>query len=263
MSAPERQYATLLIEREGAVTHVVLNVPERKNAIGPRMVNELLYALADIVDDPEQRVVVMRGAAHTFCAGGDLKQMSSGGGADELPPRGDYADLLLAMGAFDKPILAQVEGYAMGGGLGLVAASHLAIGAASAVLGTPEIKRGLFPMMILAVLRPLVSARELSKMALLGEKLDATTARSYGLLTEVCADDALEGRVAELSERLAKLSPKAMAMGLAAMRETHDMPATEALPELQRRLFALLSTEDAQEGLRAFFEKREFVFIGC
>jgi len=258
----QRRYATILVARDGGVTTIVLNVPERKNAIGPQMVNELLYALDGVAQDAEQRVLVVRGAGGSFCAGGDLKQMSGDSNATELPPRGDYVDLLLAVQRFDKPILAQVEGYAMGGGLGLVAAAHLALGSTTAVLGTPEIRRGLFPMMILSVLRPIVPARKLMQMALLGEKLDAQEALAAGLLTEVVAEVELAPRVAEWANKLAALSPVALRMGLQAMRETRQMPTEEALPDLQQRLFALLGTEDAQEGLRAFFEKREPVFKG-
>jgi len=259
--AKGRAYRTLLVERAGAVTTLVLNVPERKNAIGPRMVNELLYALEDVAEDDAQRVLVLRGADGTFCAGGDLKQMS-GDELEELPPRGDYVDLLLAMRGFDKPLVAQVEGYAMGGGLGLVASCHLAIGGESAILGTPEIRRGLFPMMILSVLRPLMPPRALTKMALLGEKLSAAEAAEVGLLTEVVPDAVLAERVQTIAATLAKLSPVALSMGLAAMLETRGMPMAEALPNLRARLFTLLGTEDAQEGLRAFFEKREPVFKG-
>jgi len=257
----ERTYRTLLVERAGAVTTLVLNVPERKNAIGPRMVNELLYALEDVAKDDAQRVLILRGAGGTFCAGGDLKQLS-GDEVEELPPRGDYVDLLLAMRGFDKPLVAQVEGYAMGGGLGLAASCHLAIGAASAILGTPEIRRGLFPMMILSVLRPLMPPRELTKMALLGEKLSADEAVEVGLLTEAVPDAELADHMQTLTATLAKLSPVALSMGLRAMRETRDLPMEEALPDLRGRLFTLLGTEDAQEGLRAFFEKREPVFSG-
>lgn len=259
-SAPERAYGTIRVTREGPVTGITLSVPERKNAIGPRMVNELLYALDDAALDDTQRVVTLRGAGGTFCAGGDLKQM--GGADDALPPKGDYSDLLLAMLEYPKPLVAVVEGYAMGGGLGLVAACHLALAADGAVLGTPEVRRGLFPMMILSVLRPLVPARRLTKMALLGEKLNAGEALEAGLLSEVVPAAELNTRAEELTSTLAELSPVALSMGLAAMRETRDLPPAEALPDLSRRLFTLLGTEDAQEGLRAFFEKRKPVFKG-
>jgi len=107
-----------------------------------------------------------------------------------------------------------------------------------------------------------VPARDLMKMALLGEKIDASTAHRYGLLTEICPDLELTERVSQLTSRLSTLSPTALRMGLQAMRETRDMTPEQALPDLQRRLFALLGTDDAQEGLRAFFEKREPVFQG-
>ena len=132
MMAP-RAYATLvMVEHEGVAT-VTLNRPERRNALSAAMVNELLYVLGDANTDPETRVVVLRGAGPVFCAGGDFSQLAGGSDQPEgLPLRGDYADLLLALMRSTRPIVARVHGHAMGGGLGLVAASTFAIASTEA-----------------------------------------------------------------------------------------------------------------------------------
>lgn len=251
----DRGYRTIRVTVDGAVATITLNVPERKNPIGPEMVNELLYALDDARDDAGVRVVVLTGAGDAFCAGGDLKQMSSGGPA--LAPKGDYADLLLRFPKLGKPTIARVNGIAMGGGLGLVASADFAIAKESAVFGTPEIKRGLFPMMIMAVLARIVSRRRLLEMMLLGEKFSAKQAAEIELITRAVPDDALDDEVAALAAKLAAQSPTAMRMGLAAYHHQADRALEEALPYLAGQLVAILGTEDAREGLAAFLEKRE------
>ncbi|MBZ0118901.1 MAG: enoyl-CoA hydratase/isomerase family protein, partial [Sandaracinaceae bacterium] len=190
-----RPYEQILVSQDGAVCTITLNRPDRKNPLGPQMVNELLYALDDARDDASVRVIVLTGAGDAFSAGGDLKQMSSGADGPKLEPRGDYSDLLLRFTKLGKPTIARVRGPAMGGGLGLVAACDFAIAAQSAVLGTPEIKRGLFPMMIMAVLCRVVSKRRLLEMMLLGDKLTATQAAGIELVTRAVPDAELDAEV--------------------------------------------------------------------
>lgn len=260
----ERPYAHLALtppDSTGALV-VTLSNPARRNAIGPRMVNELLHVFADAIEDDAVRTVVLTGAGSAFCAGGDFAQMT--GGADDamLPPKGDYADLMLAMDGMPKPIVARVNGHAMGGGLGLVAASHFAIGVTGAKLGTPEIDVGLFPMMIMAVLRRHVPRRRLVQMMLFGEKLSATEAQAVGLLNRVVPEDELDAAVLEVTARVAEKSPITVRLGLEAMAAQDDLALEEALPTLRERLGACLGTDDAREGLMAFLEKRKPVWTG-
>lgn len=253
-----RAYRTLLVQQDGARATITMNKPERKNPLGPEMVNELCWALDDAKDDPSVRVVVLTGAGTAFSAGGDLKQMSGGaeGGPEPLPHRGDYVELLLRFTTLGKPTIARVPGIAMGGGLGLVASCDFAIACESATFGTPEIKRGLFPMMIMAVLRRVVSRRRLMDMMLLGEKLDAREAERIELISRVVPDAELDAAVEALAGKLAAQSPTAMRMGLAAFHAQADRDLASALPFLRDQLVAILGTEDAREGLMAFLEKR-------
>ena len=116
--------------------------------------------------------------------------------------------------------------------------------------------------MITAVLRRVIPPRELMKLMLLGERISAAKAKEIGLLTEVVADEALDARVAEIAGALAKQSPTAMRMGLQAVNAQRNMTAEEALPFLRDQLYALLASEDAKEGLAAFFQKREPKWTG-
>jgi enoyl-CoA hydratase/carnithine racemase len=252
-------YNTIQYATEGPVATVTLNRPERKNAIGPEMVNELLYALDAASRDEGIRVVVLGANGKTFSAGGDLGQMAAGGAGGAggaLPNRGDYADLLLALVKMTKPVVARVQGHAMGGGLGLVAASAMAIASTDAQLGTPEVNVGLFPMMIMAVLARTIPRRALLEMMLLGARIDAAEAERIGLVNRAVAPERLEAEVHRVVGELAQKSPTALARGLAAYGRMGDMALDAALPMLRDELYALLATEDAREGLMAFMEKR-------
>ena len=193
-----RAYAKITTSVTDGVLTITLNVPERRNAIGPQMTNELLWALHDARAASDVRVVVITGAGKAFCAGGDFQQMSGGADAEALPPKGDYADLLLLLARFDKPVIAKVNGHAMGGGLGLVAAATFAVASSDAQLGTPEIQVGLFPMMIMAVLQRIVPRRRLLEMMLFGERLDADQAAAAGIIN----------RAAEVQGHGASYAPK-------------------------------------------------------
>jgi len=258
----ERPYRAILAAQEGAVLRLSLNNPGRKNAIGPVMANDLLWALADAADDASIRSVVLTGAGDAFCAGGDFQQMTSGTDGPTLEPKGDFADLLLAMLRSPKPIVARVNGVAMGGGLGLVAASHFAIAAKGIKLGTPEIDVGLFPMMIMAVLRLHVPRRRLTEMMLLGQKFDADTALALGLVGKVVEPGELDGAVKAITDAIETKSPLAVRLGLEAYAAQEDLDLPAALPLLRERLMGMLGTNDAREGLMAFLERRKPQWTG-
>jgi enoyl-CoA hydratase/carnithine racemase len=261
-TAPTRAWTSLEVTNAGPVRTIALSNPARRNAIGPQMVTELLYALDDAHADASVRVIVLTGAGKAFCAGGDFGSMTSGDAAAAFPPRGDYADLLLALVRAEKPVVARVNGPAMGGGLGLVAASTFAIADEGAKLGTPEVDVGLFPMMIMAVLTRLVPRRALLDMMLLGKKLSAEDARAIGIVNEVAKTGELDEAVARVTTALAQKSPITLALGLRAFAEQDDLDLATALPLLRGKLGECLATDDAREGLTAFLEKRAPVWTG-
>lgn len=249
-------YSTILVTDDGPTRTLTLNNPARKNAIGPVMVNELLWALGDAVENTHLRAIVLTGAGDAFCAGGDFGQMTGAAGTSDLPPKGDYADLLLALVNCTKPVVARVNGHAMGGGLGLVAAAHFAIGARGAKLGTPEINVGLFPMMIMAVLQRVMPRRKLLAMMLLGERMEADEAVHCGLLGKAVDAPDLDPAVRHVTDAIASKSPVAVRLGLQALAAQDDLDLETALPLLRERLAGALATDDAREGLMAFLEKR-------
>jgi enoyl-CoA hydratase/carnithine racemase len=260
--AQRAEYQKLKVQLEGHVATLTLHNPERKNALGPQLINELLWALDDAKEDPEVRALVLTGSGTAFCAGADLTQMSGATSGISLEPRGDFGDLLERFPALGKPVIARVHGPALAGGLGLMASCDFAIAAESAVLGTPEIHRGIFPMQIMAVLAPLVPQRKLMELMLLGEKWSAKEALAAGLLTRVVADDELDQAVTQLASSLAARSPMAMAHGLKAFHQQTIERLEHRLPALRSALMGLLATQDAAEGLAAFMQKREPKWTG-
>jgi enoyl-CoA hydratase/carnithine racemase len=239
----------------GPVMTLTLHYPERRNAIGPQMIGELLHALEAALADAAVRVIVLTGEGKSFCVGGDFGQMTGLSG-DASIKEGDYTDLLQVLWKSSKPVIAKVNGHALGGGLGLVAASTLAIAADTALLGTPEIDVGLFPMMIMAVLSRLVPRRRLVEMMLLGQKLSAAEAKTYGLVNQVVPAEGLDAAVASVADSLASKSQSTMRRGLAALVAQDELALADALPMLKERLADCLATDDAREGLTAFLEKR-------
>jgi enoyl-CoA hydratase/carnithine racemase len=252
----ERPYESILVALESGVLRVTLNRPERRNALGPVMVNELLWVLDDATSDDAVRSVVITGAGKAFCAGGDFSQMG-GGDAPKLPPKGGFDDLLLALWASTKPVVARVNGHAMGGGLGIVAACTFAVASTDAKLGTPEIDVGLFPFMILSVLERVMSRRRLVEMVLSGEKMSAEEAQRVGLVSRTVPPEGLDAAVDTYTNMIGSKSPSTLRLGLAALRDTDDLSLKEKLPVLSGRLSECLATEDAREGLMAFLEKRQ------
>jgi enoyl-CoA hydratase/carnithine racemase len=251
-----RPYKTLLVSVDAGVATVTLNRPERRNALGAQMTNELLYALEDAAAADAVRCTVLTGAGSAFCAGADLRELSGDTDALELPPKGGFDDLLRVMMRTTKPIVARVNGHALGGGLGLVAASTLAVASTEAKLGAPEVRIGLFPFMIYAALERVMPRRQLIELLLCGKRLSAEEAVAAGLLNGAVAPPELDAAVKALTDSVSAASPSAVKLGLSAMIEVEGLSLEDRLPILNRRLLECLSTDDAREGLAAFLEKR-------
>jgi enoyl-CoA hydratase/carnithine racemase len=251
-----REYAKIKVSRSEGVETITLAYPERRNAIGPRMSNELLWALEDARAAADVRCIVLAGEGNVFCAGGDFAEMAAGPAPSALAHKGDFADLLVALANSDKPVVARVHGHAMGGGLGLVAASTFAVASTEAKLGTPEIDVGLFPMMIMAILSRHVPRRRLLEMMLFGETIDSTEAARLGLVNRAVAPELVDAEVQKIASRIAGKSPIAVRLGLRAFAAQDDLDLEAAVVLLRERLAECLGTDDAREGLTAFLEKR-------
>ena len=250
-----------LVEREDwdGIALIALNRPDRRNALSGALVEALLATLDAVDADPTVRVVVLTGRGKAFCAGGDLADgmMASEGFLASHRSRGRFADLLLRLPKLRVPVIAAVNGDALGGGLGLAVGCDLVVADPGANFGTPEIAVGLFPMIILAVLQRHVGRKALLELVLTGGRVGAEEARRLGLINHVSAPGAVLDEARALAERIAARSPAIAALGKSAFYAASDLDFEAALKYLHTQLTLNLLTEDAAEGVSAFLGRRE------
>jgi enoyl-CoA hydratase len=253
-------YTTIALDEQAPVARVTLNRPDKRNPIGPTTCGELVHALARLKANRHVRVVVLTGAGPVFSAGGDLSAMGKAQAQDG--PTASLVELLTAMHAIGKPIVAMVNGPALAGGLGLMVACDLVVAADSAQFGMTEIAVGLWPMMITAEITRNVGRKRTLEMMMTGKKLSAAEALECGLVNRVVPPAQLEEATAKLANELAERSPAAMALGLHAFYRSQDMEFEPQLRYLQAELGRVLSLEDAAAGIAAFLGKRKPVWKG-
>jgi len=244
---------------EAGVRTLTMNRPSRRNTLNAELLESLIAAFDDASRDDDTRAIVLTGAGdRAFCAGADLDPAAAAAGPYAMY-RGRERFIVLLRGMRDcgKPIIARVGGAVMAGGLGLVAAADLAVAADDVQFGMPEIKVGLFPMMIMSLLRRSLSRKHVLELALTGDRVDAARAERIGLINEAVPRDALDARVENLALQLASYSPAVMRLGRDAYYAMEDMPLDNALAFLCDRLSVATLTEDAAEGVMAFMAKRE------
>jgi enoyl-CoA hydratase/carnithine racemase len=259
VSVRELPFSELLYSVDGYVATITLNRPEKRNALTPTLINELIVALEGSDADPEIGAVILTGAGTSFCAGADLSAMSQGSHAQDspIPQRGGFVELNLLLTRLGVPVIAKVRRYAIAGGLGLMCACQFAVSDDEAVFSTPEIDRGLFPMMIMANIFRTVPRRRGLEMILLGEKVSAQSAVAMGLINRAVPVEELDEAVKSFAEKLAMKPPAVMKLGLEAFYKQSEMSVEKALPYLEEMLMKCLATPDAQEGLMAFMQKRD------
>lgn len=252
----------LLSHDDDGVRTLTMNRPERRNALSPDLVDALVDAFRAADDDKGVRAVVLTGAGdgdkQAFCAGGDLGGGLVGDGFFEQHlARGAFADLLLTMRRLKKPTVAAVNGLALGGGFGLVLSCDLAVAADDARMGTPEVKRGLFPMMIAAVIDEVLPKKAAMELMLLGGELQGVRAVELGVVNRVVARAAVRDEAHALARKLSSMSSAVLSLGKRAVTLQRDMPFEQKLAFLRDQLTLNLQLEDAAEGVTAFLEKRD------
>lgn len=248
----------VLVEKHNGVATVILNRPDARNALNKALVAELARALEAMDQDPEVKVLVLRGAGdRAFCAGADLKEVLGHTSIFEYREHfGGMVTVFERMTRLSKPVIAAVHGYALAGGCGLAAACDLVIASEEAVFGLPEIKLGLLPLMVMAPIFRSVTRKKGLAMVLTGEQISARQAEGMGLVTLVVPKVQLDETVREMAERMAGLSPTALALAKEAFYTMTDMEYTKSLRYLRELITITSLTEDVKEGIAAFYEKR-------
>jgi len=242
---------------EGRAT-ITIDDPERRNPMSVETMAGLLERTSEAMDDPEVRVLVYTGAGDkVFCAGGDL----SGSFVDDPiglhRGRGDIANLFRMMKRGGKPTVARVNGHALAGGFGLAVACDITICVDDAKLGTTEVKVGLWPMMISAVLSRVMPRKAALEMMLTGRIITPEEAQRLGAVSRVVPRDGLDEAVDEVVGALVALSPTTLMLGKDSFNAMADSDLDTAFDRLQGGLTEIAMTEDAREGVTAFIEKRD------
>jgi enoyl-CoA hydratase/carnithine racemase len=238
---------------------ISLDDPETRNSLSDQLLRELLEALRMAKADDDVHVVVLTSTHEkVFSSGANL-----GGFSADAPTAHKYLGTALfpsvfsELGELGKPSILAANGHVLAGALGIALACDLIVAKDTAGFGTPEINVGLFPFMIMALIYRNVPRKKTTEMLLLGERLTAEEAREAGIVNKVVSAEEFDGAVAEWAQKLASKSPLIMRLGKDAMWRQLDMPLVDALDYLRAQLTIELSTEDAIEGVTAFFEKRE------
>jgi enoyl-CoA hydratase/carnithine racemase len=248
--------ADLLIELDGPVARLTLNRPERRNALSRALLSELEAAPTQIAADPAVRVVVLGARGLAFCAGHDLGEMVG-------RPEVDYRDLfalcarvMLGLRRLPQPVIARVHGVATAAGCQLVAACDLAVAAEGATFATPGVKIGLFCTTPMVPLVRAVPPKAALEMLLTGQPISARRALELGLVNRVVPSEDLDAAVREYIEAILATSPLVVRLGKAAFYEQLALSEEEAYERAVGVMTDNALRGDAQEGMRAFLEKR-------
>jgi enoyl-CoA hydratase/carnithine racemase len=245
--------------RDDGVATIALDQPDTRNALSNELLTHLIasFELAR-ADDAVRCVVLTSTHDKVFSSGGSLDQFAADVplvhkhfGVERIPR---LFQTILQLG---KPTICAANGHVLAGALGLALACDLIVAKESATFGTPEINVGVFPFMIMALIYRNVPRKTANELLLLGERMSAERAREAGIVNRVVPDAEFEAAVDEWAVKLASKSPVLMKLGKDAMYRQLDMPLDEALDYLRSQLSIAFTTEDIQEGVTAFFEKRE------
>ncbi len=256
------EFKTIIVEK-GRIAKIILNRPEKGNSMNRQVMEELKTAFYMLDEDEECRVIILSGAGKGFCAGGDLSDMS--GDASLLEQRAFnrvFPQVLTAIGKTGKIIISKVHGYSLAGGFGLAVACDMTVISEKAKLGTPEILRALYPFMIMAPISRCMPQKKMIEMCFTGENVTPAQALEYGIANLVVPEDELDSAVDALAEKIARNSPVAIRLGKEAFYMQRDMEYFKSLGYLSECIAIITQTQDAHEGVQAFFEKRQPVWTG-
>jgi enoyl-CoA hydratase len=253
-------YETILYDvRDDGVATVKLNTPDNRNALTNELLGELTAAFESARDDERVRCVVLTSSHEkVFSAGASLDQFAADVplvhkhfGTERFPR---LFRTILGLG---KPTICAANGHVLAGSLGVALCCDLIVAKETATFGTPEINVGVFPFMIMALIYRNVPRKKTNELLLLGERVSAEEALAIGIVNRVVPEGEFEAAVDDWATKLAAKSPVAMKLGKDAMYRQLDMPFEDALDYLRAQLSLSFTTDDIQEGVKAFFEKRE------
>lgn len=253
------QFKTILLEQKGKAARIILNRPEVHNAFNSAMISELHDAFEKIKESESARIVILTGKGKSFCAGADLNWLREIKGysfEQNLKESLELAELLHRIYTLPKPTLARVNGTAIGGGTGLVAACDIAVASDKAKFGLSEVKIGLVPAAISPYVIRKIGESRAREYFLTGKRVTALKALEIGLLNEVVPENELETKIQELVEMLLTSGPEALASCKELIFQVPGMSMEEAKTYTAQMIAHLRISKEGQEGMDAFLAKR-------
>jgi enoyl-CoA hydratase len=257
-------YQTLLYQKEGAISLVQLNRPQKKNAFNAELRHDMEAVLKEIADDPKQRAVIVTGGEEFFCAGADIGEIKEATTAEATYRHAREFQLLFdKIEALPQPVIAAVAGYALGGGCELALACDFRIASEGAKFGLPEIKIGAFPGGGGTQRLPrLIGPSRAKEMILTGDPISAEEALAFGLVMKVVPKDKLLEEARSFASKLAALPRLALEATKMLINRGMEVDLASGL-EMEARCFGnLAASHDLREGVQAFLEKRQPAFRG-
>ena len=247
------------LDEPAGIAHVVLDRPEKKNALNAELVTALTRAFAELDANPAVRVVALSGAGADFCAGADLKEVRDSieaGTAASLADARALGDLFVAMRRLHKPIVALVRGRALAGGCGLASACDLVLAERGASFGYPEVRLGFVAAMVMAILRRSTGEMRAFELVALGETIDAEQAVRYGIANRVFPDAEFEEVSNAFLRELAGRSASAVALTKRLLYETDGIAFEEAIRIGAQVNAVARTTDDCRAGIDRFLGRQ-------
>ena len=249
----------IIVSLTDGIASVALNRPEKRNAMHGPLIKELSQILKKLATD-NSHLLIIHGKGEHFCAGGDIdwmKKMATSSETENYDDAQALADLLYQLYTFPKPTIVLAQGATLGGGLGLLAAADIAIAAKNTVFGLPEVKVGLTPSIISPYVIAAIGERMAHYYFLTGERFGVEIAYQMNLIHQIAEDDALTSSGMTVAQKLLQNSPHALKIAKQLIRHVAKEEINEPLVQkTAEHLAELRTTPEAQEGLKAFLEKR-------
>lgn len=251
---PEAEVAVI---RRGPAARVEMRWAEKRNALSVAMMDRLSAALREAAADQDARAIVLAGAGPAFSAGHYLPEMVGAGPEEQRRVFTACSSLMETIRTVPPPVIAEVRGIATAAGCQLVAACDLAVAAETARFATPGVRIGLFCSTPMVPVSRAVGRKRAMDMLLTGDFVDAKTALAWGLVNRVVPEDRLEKETQAFAERIAEASPFVVALGKRAFHEQAGLSVEDAYARMSEVMCGNAVEPDAQEGMRAFLEKRQ------
>ena len=253
-------FETIKYEKKDSVGYITFNRPEIHNAFNDTVIDEMIYIFDKLEEDSGLRAVVLTGEGKSFCAGADLNWMKSvidQSFEENLKESNRLADLFYKVYTFKKPVIGKVNGAAIGGGTGFVAVCDIAIAAESAKFSFSEVKIGVVPACIGPYVIKKMGEGKARELFITGERMLAKRAFEVGLVNEYVADDKLDEEVETLIKSILSSGPEAVAMAKKLVSEVPSMSPEQFKPYTAEMIANLRVSDEGQEGMNAFLNKRK------